>query len=81
MLILFLIALACTCWLTDSGAPPSPIQVGVTDVTEASTGAQKTEQQMFGDFRYVDNPKPIETVTGIKESGQARGDLPYNAAL
>jgi len=70
--------LVSTCWLTDSGGPPTPVPVAIKSTMESTLGMSKTEDQMIGDFSYTGDSKKIGTVTKITEKGNAyTADLPY----
>jgi hypothetical protein len=73
-----MVAMACTCWLTDSGAPPSPMKIGVSGVLENRIGETKSERDMIPDFVYTHEAKPIGMVTNIDDKGTtSNADLPY----
>jgi hypothetical protein len=81
LLIILVIVLACTCWLTDSGGPPSPIPIGVTGTQQSSLGLTRGEDQMIPNFGYTADSKKIGIVTNINSRGTATGaDLPYGAS-
>jgi hypothetical protein len=75
-----MIVLGCTCWLTDSGAPPSPIPVGVKGTMQSNFGLTRSEDQMIPNFGYTSDSRDIGIVTNINSKGTAAGaDLPYGA--
>jgi hypothetical protein len=81
LLIILVIVMACTCWLTDSGGPPSPIPIGVTGTLPTSLGLTRGEDQMIPNFGYTSDSKKIGIITKITSRGSQMGaDLPYGAS-
>jgi len=80
-LIIFLVVMACTCWLTDQGGPPSPFPIGVKGATEAKFGMSRNADQMIQNFGYTSDSRDIGIITNINSKGNSAGaDLPWGAA-
>lgn len=80
-LIIFIISLIVTCWLTDTHAPPNLLPVAIsTEMREKNLGMERKDQ-MIADFTYVDQTEPKLYLTKIGDKGCCRKlDFPYAAA-
>jgi hypothetical protein len=69
VLIISILVLCFTCWLGDSGAPPSPIGMTIKDVSESSYGSIH-EDASFGDFTFDDSARSSPFITKIEDNSQ-----------
>jgi hypothetical protein len=78
-LIIFVLCLIFTCWLTDSGGPPKPVPVAINGMTEGTLGSEHKDSS-YSDFTYADKvaPKSLLTTIGEKDS-TPRPDYPFFA--
>jgi hypothetical protein len=79
-LIIFIVSLIFTCWLTDTGAPPRPLPVAIKDINEGSLGV-KHKEQIYSDFLYADKAVAKRLLTKVEESDPDKpADYPAFAA-
>jgi hypothetical protein len=78
-LIVIILALIFTCWLTDTGTPPKPQPVAIGEMKEKTLGMERKDQD-YGDFNYVDQPAAKLYLTKIGDKGSNRKlDFPWAA--
>jgi len=79
-LIILILALCFTCWLADSGMPPTEVNLGINGVPEGAAGVNKQEN-MIPDFVYTDKDRNSGYITKIDNDSPGENmDFPWGTA-
>jgi len=78
-LIIFILALCFTCWVTDVGMPPMDQPLGIKDISAGAAAANKQES-MIPDFRFTEEAKDSSYIIKIDETNSGKeADFPWGA--
>ncbi len=78
--IIFILVLCSTCWLADSGGPPTGVPIGISDLHEGAFGADK-QDLIYGDFFITGEARGSGFITKVDEKSVDTGvDFPWGTA-
>jgi len=76
-LIILILSLCFTCWLADSGQPPTEQPMGISNVLPITYG-EKKQEGMIPDFVFTDKQQPSNYATKIDEDSVGQQlDFPW----
>jgi hypothetical protein len=72
IIILSLIAFACTTWVFNTGAQPQSSPIGIKGVATSSPAGNQKVEEMIGDFKITDGSRVLKIRTSVYDDHDPR---------